>query len=66
LNKVEDNSINQLLALKILSRAGFSDVAVANHGLEAIEAISKKVYDVVLMDCSMPVLVFLSPRSRIL
>lgn len=50
---VEDDKINQILAIKILEKEGCSYV-VANHGLEAVEAIREKDFDLVLMDVQMP------------
>jgi len=49
----EDNSMNQLIAIKMLNKMGHSAVAVAN-GQEAIEALKQTPYDLVLMDCQMP------------
>ncbi len=49
----EDNSANQMLFVAMLTRAGHS-VDVAGSGLEAIEAIRNRPYDVVLMDVHMP------------
>ncbi len=52
---VEDNLINQKVIVKILNRHGFrSDVA--HNGRQAVEALRKKAYDVVLMDIQMPVM----------
>ncbi|SLM32571.1 putative Histidine kinase [Desulfamplus magnetovallimortis] len=52
---VEDNYINQQVATEILKNAGLV-VEVACNGVEAIEAIEKKHYDLVLMDIQMPVM----------
>jgi CheY-like chemotaxis protein/HPt (histidine-containing phosphotransfer) domain-containing protein len=50
---VEDNPVNQRVAVQILSRMGCSVDAVGN-GLEALGCLEKAKYDVVLMDCQMP------------
>src|SRR5450432_300114 len=50
---VEDNITNQRLGLVQLKWLGYSAQAV-NSGYLAIQAISEKQYDLVLMDCNMP------------
>jgi PAS domain S-box-containing protein len=50
---VEDNAINQRVAQGLLQKIGIT-ADVANNGLEAIEALEKKEYDLVLMDVQMP------------
>jgi PAS domain S-box-containing protein len=52
---VEDNRINQVVATALLKRLGLS-VRVANHGAEAVTLICNEVFDLVLMDCQMPVM----------
>lgn len=52
---VEDNDINQELAVDILTDGGMI-VQVANNGAEAIEWLEKKPFDGVLMDIQMPVM----------
>ncbi len=52
---VEDNELNQELALELLGNAGIA-VDVANNGAEAVEKIKTVEYDGVLMDCQMPVM----------
>jgi signal transduction histidine kinase/DNA-binding response OmpR family regulator/HPt (histidine-containing phosphotransfer) domain-containing protein len=52
---VEDNRMNQEVALHFLRRAGL-EVEVASHGGEALERVSQSSYDAILMDCQMPVM----------
>jgi len=50
---VEDNAVNRQLALRLLEKLGYgADIAV--NGLEALEALRRRPYDVVLMDVEMP------------
>ncbi len=53
---VEDNKLNQMVMRKILSSSSKISFAVANNGQEAIDALKKDVYDIVLMDLQMPVM----------
>jgi two-component system sensor histidine kinase/response regulator len=50
---VEDNDINQTVALGILSQLGYQ-VDVAGDGLQAIMMCEQHDYDAILMDCQMP------------
>jgi PAS domain S-box-containing protein len=50
---VEDNLINQQVALGILQIQGYS-VAVVNNGREALDAHAQGAFDLILMDCHMP------------
>jgi PAS domain S-box-containing protein len=52
---VEDNPINQELAVDLLSQAGIV-VRVAGNGREALDKIALESFDGVLMDCQMPVM----------
>lgn len=50
---VDDHTVNQLLATKLLQRLGF-EVVLANDGLQAVQAIQNSAFDLVLMDIQMP------------
>src|SRR6202040_1784387 len=49
----EDNSVNQLLATRLLEKRGHRVMMTAN-GLEVLAALEKESYDLVLMDVQMP------------
>jgi CheY-like chemotaxis protein len=50
---VEDNDINRRFAEALLKKIGCAFCAAGN-GREALEALEKQAYDIVLMDCMMP------------
>lgn len=52
---VEDNPVNQLVAKGMLSKLG-CEVVVAAHGGEALKQLEEQHFDMVLMDCNMPVM----------
>jgi len=50
---VEDNRVNQEIAVEILKTVGIT-AQIAADGLEAVKAVSEKAFDAVLMDIQMP------------
>ncbi|MDP2359813.1 MAG: response regulator [bacterium] len=61
---VEDNIINQEVAARMLETLGSSAV-LASHGAEALEILSRDRFDLVLMDCQMPVMDGYEATARI-
>ena len=53
---VEDNKLNQMVMRKILSTSSNISFAIANNGKEALEALKKDIYNLVLMDLQMPIM----------
>ena len=51
----EDNAINQRVGKLILQRAGFI-IDVVQDGREALQAHNANPYDLILMDCQMPIM----------
>jgi two-component system, sensor histidine kinase and response regulator len=52
---VEDNMVNQALAKAMLKKLGLQ-MALANNGAEAVDMIRQQPFELVLMDCQMPVM----------
>ncbi|MDS4039928.1 MAG: response regulator [Candidatus Competibacter sp.] len=61
---VEDNMVNQKFATAVLELLGCA-VDIANHGQEALDRLEQGSYDLVLMDCQMPVLDGFQATARI-
>ncbi len=61
---VEDNEINQEVALDLLRGAGLR-VDLAENGLQAVEKVAQNAYDLILMDMQMPVMDGLSATRAI-
>lgn len=52
---VEDNPVNQLVAKGMLAKLG-CQVELATQGVEALARLEEQAFDLVLMDCNMPVM----------
>ena len=52
---VEDNAVNRIIAEEMLQSFGL-DIIEAEDGLEALDVMSRRAVDLVLMDCQMPVM----------
>ena len=61
---VEDNPVNQRVARRALQKLA-AEVTLANNGAEALERIAETAFDVVLMDCQMPVMDGFTATRRI-
>lgn len=61
---VEDNPVNQKLACRHLANMGLK-ADVADNGQMAVDAVARKTYDLILMDCCMPVMDGYSATKKI-
>jgi len=61
---VEDNAVNQKVAVRFLERMGCT-VRVADNGVEAVRACEETTFDLILMDLQMPVMDGLTATLRI-
>jgi signal transduction histidine kinase/CheY-like chemotaxis protein len=52
----DDNSTSSIIAVKLMEIYGYTQVDVVIDGLRAVNATRSKMYDVILMDCIMPVM----------
>jgi len=52
---VEDNKVNQTIALKMLNKLGYASVVIANNGQEAIDKAKEGSFDLIFMDMQMPI-----------
>ena len=52
---VEDNRVNQMVAKTIIRKLGY-EVVTANNGKEAVEMVAADQFDLILMDCHMPIM----------
>lgn len=53
---VEDHAINTMLLTKLLRKMGFTQIDRAEHGAQAVQMCHATRYDLILMDCQMPIL----------
>ena len=61
---VEDNPVNQRLAVRVLERLGYR-TETADHGRDALAALERRQFDAILMDCQMPVMDGYEATARI-
>jgi two-component system sensor histidine kinase EvgS len=52
----EDHLLNQIFLQKLLPRIGLGHYEIVDNGRAVLEALDKKPYDMILMDCHMPVM----------
>ena len=52
---VDDNLVNQKLSAKFLQKLG-CEVSIVDNGKKAVEEVKGKTFDIVFMDCQMPIM----------
>jgi signal transduction histidine kinase/CheY-like chemotaxis protein len=50
----EDNKVNQKVAMSLLKKLGYDHVDIAEDGMQAVNMVASRHYDLILMDCLMP------------
>jgi CheY-like chemotaxis protein/two-component sensor histidine kinase len=53
---IEDHPVNQLLLSKLLTKFGFAIVDTADHGEIGVQKLEGTQYDIIFMDCQMPIM----------
>ncbi len=53
---VEDQPLNQKIAVMLLQRLGYAGIDIANNGQEAVEMMSRNGYELIFMDLQMPIM----------
>ncbi|MEA5490238.1 MULTISPECIES: response regulator [Pseudanabaena] len=61
----EDNLVNQKVAARLFQKLGYI-VDIANNGLEVIEMLRSRTYDLIFMDIQMPIMDGLEATAKIL
>jgi len=53
---VEDDDLNRVIALSMLRSLGYFNVKTAHNGREAVQACREQAFELILMDCQMPIM----------
>ena len=62
---VEDQPLNQKIAVMLMQRLGYTKIDIANNGAEAVEMSAQGSYDIVFMDLQMPIMGGIEATRRI-
>jgi signal transduction histidine kinase/CheY-like chemotaxis protein len=62
---VEDQPLNQKIAVMLMQRLGYTKIDIANNGAEAVEMSAQGTYDIIFMDLQMPVMGGIEATRRI-